>query len=400
MCIFTLTSSPKTARSGTTWVSASIVCCRADRAARRFDEENTTLRERHYQATDGFQHRCPECRRFSRSEQHMSVETVWVQDLFSRTRWVRNSVRAWTSWPETRSRSGVPKKSRPFFVPDVSNQTWVSSHCPSIRRCQLHSSMYASTPEKDWPKFDSVELVSACCADTDTTTQAHHVRPCTLDFFGEVWSRAGPVTWTPPRPDKVLRTSVTTPSSSWWSWIPMHQLEPTRRPQDPCLHCGTHCRTAPSVHSDGKLPEFDVEGGGVASNNAVVEDETDKLWRVVFAARLVLESAQAVQAQIARNLIVCRSARTSVTTWVPPLTGVTGHRHVMVNQPLSLPFSPSSQPLFFFESEVMLRVPRSEFCLCQLRGPWVAPQHVCSRTSSDDPPARPKRPSSSHGFHH
>ena len=132
----------------------------------------------------------------------MSVETICVQDLFSYTRWIRNNVRAMTSWPETRSRSSVPKKSRRFFVPDVSSQRWVSSHHRLIRRCQLHNSMCVPSPQKDCPKFDPVELVSACSADTDTATQAHYVRPYTLDFFGEVWSWAGPNTWTPPRGDK------------------------------------------------------------------------------------------------------------------------------------------------------------------------------------------------------
>ena len=186
VCIFTLTSSPKTAaRSGTRWVSASTVCCRADRAARRFDEENTTLRER----------------------------------LFSSTRWIQDSMRALTSWP----RHGV------------------------ARVCQknpAHSSR---------PKFQARDESQATARQFTVPASQSHV-----------------CAFTPERPAQIRSCQAG------------HTL-PT------ATNSSIKCPCSPMVRS----PEFHVEGGGVASNNVVVEDETDKVWSLVFAATLVLESAQA-----------------------------------------------------------------------------------------------------------
>ena len=150
-----------------------------------------------------------------------------------------------------------------------------------------------------------------------------------------------------------------------------------------------------------KSPELSVERGGVASTNVVVEDETDKLGDWCSRRRWCSSRHKPLQAQIARIQIVCRSARTSVNAWVPTLTGVTGHRHVMVNQPFPPSLLPELEATFFFFLRARGHAARTKECiLCPLRGPRVAPRPVCSRTSSDSPPAGPKRPPSSHRFHH
>ena len=69
--------------------------------------------------------------------------------------------------------------------------------------------------------------------------------------------------------------------------------------------------------------EFEVQGCGVASNEAVVESETEKVWELVSAATLVLESSQASYFITKRKNSDRSKAGPYVIEWVPTLTDET-----------------------------------------------------------------------------